>query len=224
MFYSISLLGVGGKIIWETQTHWIGFSDRQRLIEMRKIRKVDVRLGRMWASISQPFFVIRSLEEAEVFGAYGGHALISPAVFENSFSNFLEPFEVVRDGYSGFSALSFFDETAFRRVPSPKLRMEILKRDNRRCRICGRNPDIHLDLELHVHHIRPWAKGGPTSPKNLLTLCNTCHKGLNPHYDPSLYTYSDPENTSPNTVMRRKKYIQGVLEYQKIVWGFHEEM
>jgi hypothetical protein len=223
LFYSMSLLGDNGKIIWETQTHWVGFSDRERLIEIRKPRKVNARLARIWTDIAQPFFVIRSIEDAEVFGAFGGHALISPEVFETIFSAFLEPFEALQDGVSGFSGLDSFDKSAFKRVPSPKLRMAILNRDGRRCRICGRKPDDHLDMELHVHHIRPWAKGGPTSMKNLLTLCNTCHKGLHPHYDPTLYTYSDPDNSSSDLTMRRKKYVQGVLEYQKIVRGLDEE-
>lgn len=223
LFYSISLLGESGKIFWETQTHWVGFSDRERLIEIRKARKVTARLARIWTDIAQPFVVIRSIEDAEVFGAYGGHALISPEIFETFFSPFLEPFEVVQDGFSGFSGLDMFEKGAFKRVPSPKLRMAILNRDGRRCRICGRKPDDHLDMELHVHHIKPWAKGGATSIKNLITLCNTCHKGLDPHYDPSLYTYSDPENSFPDVAMRRKKYVEGVLEYQRIVRGLDEE-
>jgi hypothetical protein len=65
--------------------------------------------------------------------------------------------------------------------------MRIFKRDNFRCRLCGRRADDHVDVELHVHHIRPWADGGVTYLDNLITLCHTCHKGLEPHGDLSLF-------------------------------------
>ncbi|WP_320195213.1 HNH endonuclease [Agrobacterium rosae] len=223
-FYSLSLLGINGKIFWETQTHWAGFSDAKRQIEIRKARKVYPGLGSKWANIAQPFFVIRSAEEATYFGAYGGHALISPEIFETFFSSFMQPYEVLQDGVSGFKAVDLFEESAFKKVPSPKLRMTTLNRDGRRCRICGRNPDDHLDIELHVHHIRPWSIGGPTSLKNLITLCSTCHKGLDPHYDPTLYSYTDPEKTSPNIQKASQAYVQSVLEYQRIILETDEEM
>src|SRR5262249_38518073 len=74
-------------------------------------------------------------------------------------------------------------------APTPKLRMSVLKRDGFRCRLCGRSPDNHVDVELHVHHIRPFGRPseGVTHPDNLTTLCHTCHKGLHPHNDDSLF-------------------------------------
>jgi 5-methylcytosine-specific restriction endonuclease McrA len=38
--------------------------------------------------------------------------------------------------------------------------MRILKRDRRRCRVCGRSPDDFVDVTLHVHHIVPWSRSG----------------------------------------------------------------
>jgi len=32
-------------------------------------------------------------------------------------------------------------------------------------------------LELHVDHIQPWSRGGPTVFENLQTLCNSCNLG-----------------------------------------------
>lgn len=90
--------------------------------------------------------------------------------------------------------------------------MQILKRDGRRCRICGRNPDNHVDLELHLHHIRPWEKGGVTDPKNLITLCHTCHSGLDPHHDPSLFSYLRPDGASDSL----KAFFEGVTNYRRI--------
>lgn len=65
------------------------------------------------------------------------------------------------------------------RASTRKLRMEVLKRDDFRC-VCGRRASDHVDLELAVHHVIPVDDGGPTIESNLMTLCTTCHKGLDP--------------------------------------------
>lgn len=61
--------------------------------------------------------------------------------------------------------------------------MDVLRRDDFRCQICGRRAADHVDIELHVHHILPYGMGGLTEPYNLITLCHTCHCGLDPHFE-----------------------------------------
>jgi len=63
------------------------------------------------------------------------------------------------------------------RDPSLRLRFKVLKRDNFRCRQCGASPARSLGVELHVDHMVPWSKGGPTTFENLQTLCSECNLG-----------------------------------------------
>ncbi len=60
-----------------------------------------------------------------------------------------------------------------------KLRFEILKRDNFRCRYCGKASSAS---SLHVDHIVPQSAGGSDDPKNLATACAECNiaKSNNP--------------------------------------------
>jgi 5-methylcytosine-specific restriction endonuclease McrA len=58
---------------------------------------------------------------------------------------------------------------------TPKLRFEILQRDNYRCRGCGASADD--DVALHVDHIVAIANGGSTVRSNLHTLCAACNLG-----------------------------------------------
>jgi hypothetical protein len=60
---------------------------------------------------------------------------------------------------------------------SLRLRFRVLQRDNFRCVICGRSPAAEAHVVLHVDHIRPWSKGGPTDIGNLQTLCSKCNLG-----------------------------------------------
>lgn len=57
---------------------------------------------------------------------------------------------------------------------SKRLRFEILRRDQFRCRYCG---TVAAERELRVDHVIPEALGGPTEPANLATACEPCNSG-----------------------------------------------
>lgn len=63
-----------------------------------------------------------------------------------------------------------------RHVPL-SLRFKILQRDGFRCTACGNSPAIDRGCRLHVDHVLPYSKGGPTEPANLRTLCSACNLG-----------------------------------------------
>ena len=63
------------------------------------------------------------------------------------------------------------------RYINEKTRLKILKKDNYRCVKCGRSPATHLNLSLHIDHIKPFSKGGDNSEENLQTLCDKCNLG-----------------------------------------------
>lgn len=52
----------------------------------------------------------------------------------------------------------------------PRIRAEILKRDNYRCQgFCS------TSQLLEIHHIEPWHTTKNNDPSNLITLCESCH-------------------------------------------------
>lgn len=60
-----------------------------------------------------------------------------------------------------------------------KVRFAVLRRDGYRCRICGR--DAQDGVKLEVDHKIPCAKGGTDDPLNLWTLCFDCNRGKRDH-------------------------------------------
>ncbi len=93
----------------------------------------------------------------------------------------LTPRECTPDPHDREGFLAIGEEGAAPRAHD-QLRMEVLKRDGFRCCVCGRRASDHVDLELAVHHVIPVEHDGAIEP-NLMTLCTTCHKGLDPHYE-----------------------------------------
>lgn len=58
-----------------------------------------------------------------------------------------------------------------------RLRFIVMKRDNFKCKGCGRNPATNPNIILHVDHIKAWANWGETVLENLQTLCSVCNIG-----------------------------------------------
>jgi len=56
----------------------------------------------------------------------------------------------------------------------PKLRYEVMKKDNYRCVICGKTAS---EERLEVDHIITVVSGGKNDISNLRTLCAECNKG-----------------------------------------------
>ena len=60
------------------------------------------------------------------------------------------------------------------------LRQDVLQRDNFTCRHCGRSAP---EFVMHIDHITPESKGGPTELDNLQVLCEDCNMGKGNRYD-----------------------------------------
>lgn len=58
---------------------------------------------------------------------------------------------------------------------TPKLRYDVLLRDNFRCRACGFG--VESGAHLHIDHIHPISAGGLTEFDNLQALCSICNHG-----------------------------------------------
>ena len=58
-----------------------------------------------------------------------------------------------------------------------RLRFIVMRRDNFKCKACGKSPATDTTITLDVDHIQAWSKGGSTVLENLQTLCTKCNIG-----------------------------------------------
>lgn len=63
----------------------------------------------------------------------------------------------------------------------------IRERDGRRCLLCRRLIKYHR--HQHVHHLKARHFGGTNEPRNLVLLCERCHRRLTPGWQEALDAY-----------------------------------
>jgi hypothetical protein len=214
-YFALTLhLGEGNQLEHGFHSHWVGYTDTDPPREIRQASHIHAqRVLDVWKSIGEPGLVVNSIEDVALFFAFGGHAVVEESIASAVVPQWLQPVVSVPVGQFGFASPCALPKAALTRAPTPKLRMSILKRDGYKCRICGRCPERDTDIELHVHHIRPWARGGVSEEANLIALCHTCHKGLCPHFEHSLFEMVHPKIDGPNA----RRYVQGLIRYQQFM-------
>lgn len=179
-------------------THWVDFADEERRIELRAASVTTYfQLLKGWKpEMSGSLSPIKSEIELWKFFIAGGAAAIEVSVAESCIPEKLTPQRVTSTGFGMFSPVSDVSQ-ALQRAPTRKLRMHILERDRFRCRVCGQSSKTNVNIELHVHHIRPWENHGATTENNLVTLCHTCHGGLVPHWNPKIALFVEDLENDP---------------------------
>jgi 5-methylcytosine-specific restriction endonuclease McrA len=214
-YVAMTLLGTSdGRIVSSFFSEFVRYHDLERRVELREPGIVSPhRMAETWQLLGEAYMVVNDVQAfAHFFGA-GGNALVDRRIVAAMMPRLLEPSPMVGTGEYGFTSSSDLPATAFHRAPTPRHRMRVLKRDEGHCKICGRSPQTNVDIELHVHHIRPWGIGGLTVDENLITLCHTCHHGLDPHEDHSLFELVEPSVTDIKA--RSRDYVRGVLQYRE---------
>lgn len=214
-YYRLTRLATDdGLLLKSTHTEWVGFTESKPRREIREASLLDGSKCRsILHSMGQTCLLINSEEELKLWYAFGGNAVIVEDVAQARLSSEIGPRETATaSGAFGFVDISVLSASQCQHAPSKKLRMKVLDRDGRRCFICGRSPANYVDLELHVHHIVPWGNGGITEQENLVTLCGTCHDGLDPHFDWGL-VFSVKEKHYPE----EPDYFKQLQNYQKCI-------
>lgn len=189
-YYALTLTASpDGQLQRTTQTQLVQGGSKP-MWEMRTASRVrPEKMRYLWKAIGQPSVVVNSERTLMFFMRAGGNAVIAEHVFREWFGDLLEPVECVPSRLGeGVRTLASATPAELQHAPLRTLRMEVLKRDQFRCKACGQRPAEDPNIVLHVHHVRPWGQGGLTGMRNLLTLCHTCHTGLDPHFEWQLLT------------------------------------
>lgn len=206
-----------GRARWSWQSEWISEGEKM-MWEMRVPSLVEPEvMGRLWHQVGETYVVVNNDHMLALFLRMGGNALVAREVAESRLARLMEPVECVPGSLVGIRNRSDVPSKYLNRAPTPKLRMDVLRRDDFKCRICGRRPADDVDIVLHVHHIRPHSAGGLTEIDNLITLCHTCHIGLDPHFELRLLGLVPIEISIPDVKESARTHADGVRRYRELV-------
>ena len=190
-YYAATLHRSCNEWILEFFTRWAGFPDDRRPdtgIELRKAVPVEPeKYSQLWELQDQGWIVVNDPDGLLVFFAVGGNAFIAEDTARRHFIQDIEPHPVVPSGGGGYWSYNANSREARMQRPTRKQRQRILDRDGHQCQMCGWKWSSEKDLDLHLHHIRPFKQGGLTIDENLIALCRQCHQGLSPHFQPELF-------------------------------------
>jgi HNH endonuclease len=215
-----------GKMEIGCQTEFVGFSENRPFRERRQASCVHPHIWREHMSeLREVPLTVQDDSSFLVWLIIGGEVLVEESVARRNMPQELEPYEVGRIATEfGWHCTKSLAASALRHAPSPKLRAEVLLRDNRRCCLCGRSPDEDPHAFLEAHHGIPWGdrRSGLTVKENLFTLCNTCHRGVTDGLELQLMQSLDV-NQAPDPNGRRTEYLEGVVRYRKRVVQFLNE-
>jgi HNH endonuclease len=217
-YYALTLSAdKAANIIWSSVSQWVAEGSKP-MWEMRAPGLIDpYRVQMAWSAAGQDHMVVRDRVSLGNFLRAGGNALVVQSVARQWLPNVLQPVECASvDPSMPSQPLEVIARASLAHAPSKKLRMQVLRRDDFRCRICGRRAADYVDIELHVHHIRPHGMGGLTELGNLITLCHTCHGGLDPHYEARLLSMVPGTATSMAADLCLSGYEEGRRLYRRL--------
>ncbi len=193
-YFQLSIFSIEkNRFSYSFMTNWCGNDEQNPLIEIREPSlMIPDKSIHLFKDINEPLLIINDKNDFGLFiNLFGGNALITKELCDLYLSEIIKPQKNIKTFYGGYQNIESVPQSKFNRAANPKMRMKILQRDNLRCKVCGASPKNNEHIELHLHHITPHSEGGLTEEQNLITLCHTCHKGLEPHKDFSLYSLID---------------------------------
>lgn len=217
-YYALTLSAdKAANIIWSSVSEWVAEGSKP-MWQMRAPSLIDpYRVQMAWSAAGQDHMVVRDRASLGSFLRAGGNALVAQSVARQWLPNVLQPVECASgDPAMPSQPLEVIARASLAHAPSKKLRMQVLRRDDFRCRICGRRAADYVDIELHVHHIRPHGMGGLTELGNLITLCHTCHGGLDPHYEARLLGMVPGTASSMAADLCLSGYEEGTRLYRRL--------
>lgn len=136
------------------------------------IEEVWISLGRQptLREMRQPISKYSGYPYKNKFGSWRKalEAFVEFINSENDQNQKIEKIEPEENNYETTLENEIIFKHKTKRIPSERLKVQVLMRDGNKCRLCG---IIVTGENIHFDHIKAWSKGGETVLENLQVLC-----------------------------------------------------
>lgn len=198
--FNLQLL-CGGYAYFSTFSQFYSYGASSR--EFRKPSLVNIKraynslreLGHFTnKSFVQKDLVIGSNEQYQRWLYRKGWAFITKQYIQNHMSQWLKQRECLQSPLGMYTDIQLVPPSTLNQHAHSGIRDKVLERDGNKCLLC------RAKTQLTMQHVTPYSKGGETTIRNLVTLCNNCNQecgvelltelydlvGLHHGFDPSL--------------------------------------
>lgn len=124
------------------------------------------------------------LENDEAFNIWlraRNWAIVEKNYVHKSMQQWLKMKECLNSAIGVFTDIEIASPSTLKRTYSGTKKQKILERDGEKCLKCGSQE------KLTMQHVIPFSKGGETTSRNLVTLCESCNQILADHTDLDLF-------------------------------------
>jgi len=181
MPYAIDLKQVcGGYAYFSAFTH--GSKGKSRRFEWREPSLVvNVLFEKALADLGMKCIEVDSVASYQLWRHVHGWALLDVDFARASMSQWLKKHECTRSALGSYTDTTIASPSVLKRSLRGRSRAEILRRDGKRCLLCGSTDNLTLQ------HVLPYSLGGETHSSNLIALCEPHNQELNDEYHIELY-------------------------------------
>ena len=161
----------GSYVYFSTFTSFDGFGEKFR--ERRKPSTVnEEKFVEDLKFLGHSVFGIEDLKGLNIWLRAKGWAVVKEDFAKSSMSQWLRSRECVSSPVGIYTDIEIVSPKTLKRSYGGKMKQEIIERDSGACLECGSTEN------LTMQHVIPYAHGGETTSRNLVTLCESCNQEM----------------------------------------------
>lgn len=193
----------GGFAYFSTYTMFHSFSEH-----LREIREpcpaLQDRYQKDLSFLGHPVQFIKNDKDFNNWLYLKGWACVSIEFARKKMSQWIKKKKCIKSPLEVFTDVELVSKKSLNRSYKGDAKQSVLNRDGNKCLLCGEED------ELTMQHVQPFSKGGETSSRNLVTLCNKCNQSLEAEVVYELYDLAglhqgyDPSLIKPNSLDSEK--------------------
>jgi hypothetical protein len=174
----------GGYAYYATHTFFKKFTTNGR--EVRGPDLVNVKVFAETARLfGQDISIIRSAEKYNDWLYRGGWAIVEENMAKSNMKQWLKSAECIKAPIGIYTDVEIVSPSALKHYTKRGRKKHVLSRDKETCLACGLT-ETH-GVKLTMHHVLAFTKGGETTARNLVTLCEGCNEKLETQEVTKLY-------------------------------------
>jgi len=212
----------GGYAYYSTYTSFTCFVENNR--EVREPSLVDKeRFIKSLNELGQFAVLIDNEENYKTWLYLRGWALVSRRLAREIMSQWLKKKSCLTSPMGLFTDIELVSPSSLKRSYSQQKKEYVVNRDGCACILCGDEEN------LTMQHVKPYSRGGETSSRNMVTLCNDCNQslgaeqvhelyrlaGLHYNYDPSLIHKREIDDAAHH---RAVQFSNNLMQTRCDVW------